>query len=101
MCAALYCHIATTNLYIKSAVPPTKIFHLANTASSLQIVNSIPVCWIRSIQSGDIPASVNRRVTLLGLAKEVRSSLPNLDESTRAYNICDDSITFRLICASA
>src|SRR5687768_12059589 len=69
--------------------------HLTGAASSSQIVNATPAPLSCSPQSADNRLSVNKHLIFSGRTKEVRSSLPNLDESTRANNCCDDSITFR------
>src|SRR5512143_2239104 len=60
--------------------------HLTGVASSSQIVNSMLACRNRPIQSADRWLSVNKQLIRSGRAKDVRSSFPNLDESTRANN---------------
>src|SRR3972149_565332 len=74
---------------------------LTGAASSSQIVNSTLARSNCPIHSDDSPTSVNKRVIFSGRAKGVRSSFPNLEESIRANNCCDDSMTLRLSCASA
>src|SRR6185503_6495681 len=68
--------------------------------SSSHTVKGMFAVYRRVFHSLLMLESVNRCAICVERAKGVRSSLPNLDESTNAYNICEEPITLRLICAS-
>src|SRR5262245_31375967 len=57
--------------------------------SSIHTVNGIFADCRRVFHSFVMLESVNKCAICIGRANGVRSSLPNLDESTRAYNFCD------------